>query len=82
MLWPMMPGRREGVGSWRGLCPDEEDRARGMVHDEPGCVAEALGPEAGPIAVADHDEQVGPLGRFHDLTLDPPMPYLCRAGHG
>ena len=50
---------RDGRDARRGLGPDQQDRAGGVIDDEPAGRAQAPGPEAGALAVARHHEQVG-----------------------
>ncbi|MBO1419817.1 hypothetical protein J0670_35120, partial [Streptomyces sp. FH025] len=52
-------GRRKGIGTRCRLRPDQQDGAGSMVDDEAGGGAEAVGPEAGAIAVTGEDEQFG-----------------------
>ena len=51
--------RRDRADAGCGARPDDQDRAGGVVDDEPGGLAQALGPQPGPVAVARHDEQGG-----------------------
>ena len=64
-------GNRPDAG--RGSRPDQQDRAGGMVHDEPGGPAQALRAQARLVAVPRHDEQVR-LGRGrHHHPFGPPF---------
>src|SRR5713101_8364691 len=63
-------GRRGDGGDVRGgFGPDEKDRARGVVDDEPGGLAEALRAQPGPVAVSGDDEQVRAGGCGHHLPF-------------
>ncbi len=57
--------RRHGADVRSRVRPDEQHRAGGMIHDEPGGPAQALGAEPGPVAVTRHDEQVRVGGGCH-----------------
>src|SRR5262245_6274436 len=73
---------RDGAGAGWIFRPHEQDRARGVVDDEPAGRAKALGPEPGTVAVPGQDEQAGPGGRGHDLALDAPPALDTGAGAG
>src|SRR5579875_3540133 len=66
-------GRRNRGGVWRRAGPDQQNRARGVVHHEPGGLAQALGPEPGPVTVPGHDEKTGALRRGHHLLFGPAL---------
>jgi hypothetical protein len=51
-----------------------------VVDDEPAGSSETLRPEPTPVPVAGDDEQVGPVGRVDDLTLDASAAQLSGTG--
>ena len=73
---------RDGTRAGWICRPHEQDRARGMVDDEPVGRSKALGPEPGTVAVPGQDEQVRPGGGRHDLALDAPPALDTGAGAG
>jgi len=68
-------GNGGDVGS--GLGPDQQNRTRGVIDDEPGGLAQAPGAEPAPVAVPGRDEQIrlsrgcyhGPFGAT--LNVEP-----------
>lgn len=85
-----MRGRWRAVrvrGWWRqrlqargGRGPDQQDRARGVVHDEARGGPQAVRTQPCAVAVTGEDQQVGLLGRPHHLALGPPPPLPADAG--
>lgn len=63
--------RRQRVGPGRLTGPHQQDRARRVVDDEAGGRPQAARPEAGAVAVAGADEQVGAVSGADDLAFDP-----------
>jgi hypothetical protein len=51
-----------------------------VVDDEAAGGTQAPGPQAGTVAVAGEDEQVGAFGGGDDLPLDPPGSFQPGAG--
>ena len=62
--------RRDRVDVRRGVGPDEQDAAGGVIDDEACGRAEAAWTQARVVAVAREDEQVRVLGGADDLALD------------
>src|SRR5206468_3224797 len=86
--WGRVIWRRGNAGdAGRGPGPDQQNRTRGVIDDEPGDLAEALRAESAPVAVPGHDEQVrlgrcrhhGPFGPTGDLE---PLAILPEPGRG
>jgi hypothetical protein len=85
LFWPVRRSGRRGRGrdggyARRGLGPDQQDGAGGVVDDEAGGGTQALGSRVGAVAVAGEDEQVGAFGGGNDLALDPPGSFQLGAG--
>jgi hypothetical protein len=76
-VWPVTwrAGRRRGNGgdARGGFGPDQQDRAGGVIDDEPRGLAEALGSEPGPVAVPGQDEQVFAGRRGHRFPFEVPV---------
>src|ERR1039458_4148677 len=87
-LWRSLirPARRarwrggDGGNARRGLGPDQQDRAGGVVDNEAAGGAQAPGSQAGTVAIAGQDEKVGAFGGGDDLPLDPPGPFQPGTG--
>jgi hypothetical protein len=69
--WLRVPGwRRDRRQLGRGVGPDEQHMAGGVVDDEARRRADAAWAESLAVSVAGEDEDVHALGGGHDLALD------------
>ena len=78
--WRPGRGGRDGGDAGRGLGPDQQDRAGGVVDDEAGGGTQAPGPQVGAVAVAGEDEEICSLGGGNDFPLGPPGSFQPGAG--